>query len=95
MTQKEEAKVTVQTLVKNCSYNDLVILQTGQIEETLDHLGQWKVYLYRMLKRPITERVSVSKRIGSKFMALEFARVHRRKYKFMVFILASYILKRL
>ena len=48
VTQQEEATVTVQTLVENCTYNDLIVFTDGSCLGNPESCGQGHVYLYQI-----------------------------------------------
>ena len=65
MTQQEEAKVTVQSLVENCIYNDLIAFTDGSCLGNPRPCGSGACIFIPndtepvMLKRPVTNRGSI------------------------------------
>ena len=86
VTQQEEAKVTVQSLVENCSYNDLIAFTDGSCLGNPGPCGSGACIFIPndtepvMLKRPVTNRGSILLgELVAILMALEFAQSEQRK----------------
>ena len=86
VTQQEEAKVTVQTLVENCNYNDLIVFTDGSCLGNPGPCGSGAcIFLPNkvepvMLKRPVTNRGSILLgELVAILMSLEFAQAEQRK----------------
>ena len=90
VTQQEEAKVTVQSLVENCSYNDLIAFTDGSCLGNPGPCGSGACIFIPndtepvMLKRPVTNRGSILLgELVAILMALEFALSEQRKRQIM------------
>ena len=89
VTQQEGAKVTVQTLVESCSYNDLIAFTDGSCLGNPGPCGSGACIFIPndtepvMLKRPVTNRGSILLgELVAILMALEFAQSEQRKRQF-------------